>query len=151
MDVHSQTVDLHRLDDLIEQADSRSYTQGIDAAKMFTTLRSEKVTQHTTSWVWPIIVIVASIGCGALWPVWLKFIKKYCPWVGKYITCTLRPTRMNAAQRLNDDDIDLQIPPQGDGVMREGTTSRASSRDNPETQSALTGFGGRGRLAIDPS
>ena len=58
---------------------------------------------------------------------------------------------MNTAQKLNDDDTDLQIPPQGDGVMREGTTSGASSRDDPETQSALTGFVGRGRLAIDPS
>jgi len=117
---------------------------------MFATLRSEKVTQHTTSWVWPVIIVVASIGCGELWPVWFKFIKKYCPWVGKYITCTLRPTRMNAAQKLNDDDIDLQIPPQGDGVMREETASRASSRDDPETQSVLTEFVGRGRLAIDP-
>ena len=96
-DGHHPEVDLQHLDGLVEHASSGIQTQGIDAAKMFTTLQSETVTQHTSS-VWPIIVIVASIGCGALWPVWLKFIKKNCPWVGKYITCTLRPTRMNTAQ-----------------------------------------------------
>jgi glutaredoxin 2 len=66
MKVHGEAVDLQRLDDLIERADSRNYTQGIDAAKIFTMLRSEKVAQHTTPWVWPLTVIVVSIGCGAL-------------------------------------------------------------------------------------
>jgi len=46
MDVYSQTVDLHHLDDLTERADSRSYTQGIDAVKMFTTLRNESESTH---------------------------------------------------------------------------------------------------------
>jgi len=143
-DNHHPEVDLQHLDGLVERASSGSQTQGIDIDKMVTTLRSRRMNQPNTQWVWIIIVIVASIGFGALWPVWLKFIKKYCHWVGKYITCTLRPTRMNTAQKLNDDDTDSQIPPQGDGVVREGTTSRASSRDDPETQSALTGFVGTG-------
>ena len=60
------------------------------------------------------------------------------------------PHQDEYCSKLNDDEIDLQIPPQGDGVMREETTSRASSRDDPETQSVLTEFVGRGRLAIDP-
>jgi hypothetical protein len=112
------TVDLHHLDDLIERADLKRYTQGIDAAKMFTMLRNEKVNQHTTSWVWPITVIVASIGCGALWPVWIKLIKKCCPWVRKYITCTLRPTMTTTAQRLNDDDRFADSTPKGQRCAR---------------------------------
>jgi hypothetical protein len=81
--IHGQAVDLQRLDNLLERADSRSCTQGIDATKMCTTLRSKEVTQHTTSWVWPLIVIVVSIGSGALWPIWFKFIKRCCLWIRK--------------------------------------------------------------------
>jgi hypothetical protein len=62
-DVYGQTVDLQRLDGLIEKADSGSYTHGVDVAKILTTLRNEKVTQHSTSWVWPFILVVFSIGC----------------------------------------------------------------------------------------
>jgi hypothetical protein len=62
VDVHGQTVDLQRLDDLMERADSWSFMHGIDAVKIFTTLRNENVTQHTTSWVWPFILFVISIG-----------------------------------------------------------------------------------------
>jgi hypothetical protein len=70
--VHGQAVDLHHLDDLVEREDSRSYTRGVDATKIFTTLRSEQVAQPSTSWVWPLMIIVISIGCGALWPIWFK-------------------------------------------------------------------------------
>jgi hypothetical protein len=88
-DVHSHMVDLQHLDDLVEWAYSRSYTQGIDAAKMITTLRNGKLNQQSTHWVWLIVIIIASIGCGVLWPVWIKFIMGYCPWIEKCITCTL--------------------------------------------------------------
>lgn len=150
MKVHGEAVDLQRLDDLIERADSRNYTQGIDAAKIFTMLRSEKVAQHTTPWVWPLTVIVVSIGCGALWPIWFTLVKVCCPWLERCITCTLRPTTTYPTNRLNENEIDLQILPQRDGILREDTTSRASSRDDPEMQSALTGFVGHGRLAVGP-
>ena len=149
-DVHGQTVDLQRLDDLIERADSGSYTHGIDAAKMFATLQNEKVTQRPTSWVWPFMLVVICIGCGALWPIWFTLVTRCCPWIKKYKTCTLLPHRAALAHRLNENEIDLQILAPGDGIVREETTSKASSRDDPETQSTLTGFVGRGRLAIDP-
>jgi hypothetical protein len=74
-DVRGQTVDLQRLDGLIERADSGSYTHGVDAAKILTTLLNEKVTQHSTSWVWPFILVVISTGCGALWPIWFTYEK----------------------------------------------------------------------------
>jgi hypothetical protein len=46
----------------------------------------------------------------------------------------------------------LQILTPGDGVerVREETMSKASSRDDPETQSVLTKFVGHGRLTVDP-
>jgi len=108
-DVHGQTVDLQRLDDLIERADSGSYTHGIDAAKMFATLQNEKVTQRTTSWVWPFMLVVISIGCGALWPIWFTLVTRCCPWIKKYKTCTLRPHRAALAHRLTLRSLTLYI------------------------------------------
>ena len=51
---------------------------------------------------------------------------------------------------MNGNNTDFQVPPEEDDVMGEETTSRASSRYDPETQSALTGFVGRERLTYDP-
>jgi len=51
---------------------------------------------------------------------------------------------------VNGNNTDFQVPPEEDGVMREETTSGAPPRDDPETQSALTGFVGRERLTYDP-
>jgi hypothetical protein len=151
-DVYGQTVDLPRLDGLIERADSGSYTHGVDAAKIFTTLRNEKVTQHSTFLVWRFILIVISIGSGALWFIWFTLVKRCCPWIEKCETCTLRSIRATVAHKLNENKIELQILTPGDRVEkgREETTSKASSRDDPETQSVLTKFVGHGRLTADP-
>jgi hypothetical protein len=124
--VHDQTVDLQYLDNLIEWAYSRSYTQAIDAAKMLTTLRNEEMNHHTTSWVWPIPITVVSIGCGALWTNWATLIKERCPWTNKCITCNLRPTTTSSVHRLNENEIGLQILPQEDGIIKEENTSRTS-------------------------
>jgi hypothetical protein len=143
---NTQAVNLHRLDELVERAGSKSYTQVIDAAKIHTTLRKEQVAQHTTFWVWPITVIVASIGCGALWHIWYKLTKSCCHWIGKCIVGTLHPTKPFRVHKLNENEIYLQNRPQRDGITREETTLKASSRDDPEKQSVLTEFVGHGRL-----
>jgi len=134
-DVHSQTVNLQRLDDLIEGADSRSSTYGLNAAKMFTTLRKEEATQHTTSWVWPFVLGMISIGCGALWPIWFTLVKRCCPWIGNFGTCNLRSHRVAVTRKLNGNEIVLQNLAPGEGGVIEETMSKASSRDDPETQS----------------
>jgi hypothetical protein len=150
MNVHGQTVDLQYLYNLIERADSRSYTQGIDATKMLTTLRNEEMNHHTTSWVWPKLIIVVSVGCGATWPIWVTFIKGCCPCINKCITCILRPTITSSVHRLNENEIGLQILPQEDGVVEEETTSTTSPGYNPEALTTLTGYVGHGRLIADP-
>ena len=85
-DGHHPEVDLQHLDGLVEHASSSSQTQGIDIDKMVTTLRSRRMNQPNTQWVWIIIVIIASIACGAVWPIWVKLFNKCCPHIRECIT-----------------------------------------------------------------
>jgi len=68
-DDHPSEVNLQLLDGLVERASSGSQTPGIDIDKMVTTLRSRRMNQPDTHWVWILIVIIASMACGALWPI----------------------------------------------------------------------------------
>jgi hypothetical protein len=142
---HAQAVDLHRLDELVERADSRSNTQGIDTAKIMTTLREEPVKQKEISWVWFIVIMMIAIGSGALWPIWGKIIKRCCPVLCKCL-CKLRPKETNLIRKLNEPEIALQKLPREEGVESGETTFQASSRDDPETQSVLTEFALHGHL-----
>jgi hypothetical protein len=114
--ISSPAVNL-QLDNLLEWGESRSYTQGVDVTKMSYTLRSKKEIQNTTPWVWPFIVILASIGCGALWPMWFRFVKQSCPWTRKCI-CIPCLTKTPLVPELKGDEIGLQILPQGGGSTR---------------------------------
>jgi len=149
-EVHAHIVDLQHLDDIVERANSRSYTQGIDVAKMNTTLRNWKVNQDSTHWVWLFDIIIASKGCGALWPVWIKFIKGHCPWIRKCITRNLQPTMTSTARKLNENKTKLQVLQKEDGAVGEEVTPRTSSGDDSKTQSTLAGFVRTGRLPVDP-
>jgi hypothetical protein len=112
---HAQAVDLHRLDELVERADSRSNTQRMDTAKIMTTLRDGAVKQKEISWVWFIVIIMISIGSGALWHIWGKIVKRCCPVIWKCM-CNLRPNATSLVHKLHEPEIVLQNLPREDGV-----------------------------------
>ena len=108
-DGHHPEVDLQHLDGLVERASSGSQTQGIGIDKMVTTLRSRRMNQPNTQWVWIITVIIASIACGAVWPVWVKLFNKCCPGIREYITRVFQPPLTPGNTRLHECEIGLQV------------------------------------------
>ena len=108
-DDHHPEVDLQHLDGLVERASSGSQTQGIDIDKMVTTLRSRRMNQPNTQWVWIITVIIASIACGAVWPVWVKLFNKCCPSICEYMTRVFQPALTPGNTRLHECEIGLQV------------------------------------------
>jgi len=101
-DTHHPEVDLQHLDGLVERASSESQMQGLDISKMVTTLHSRTVNRPTPHWVWIIIVIVTSMACGAIWPIWVKLFNKCCPRIRKCVTRILQPPPTSNDVELHD-------------------------------------------------
>jgi len=141
-DDHPSEVNLQHLDGLVERASSESQTPGIDIDKMVTTLRSRRMNQPDTHWVWIIIVIIASMACGALWPIWAKLFNKCCPRIREYVTRVLQPPIAPGNVRLHECEIGLQVNLEGEatGVQTGGTT---------ESSLPLTGIVRHGVMAVD--
>jgi hypothetical protein len=83
-----QHVDLQPLDEIMEQATTRSLTVGIDVNKFVTTLRGKGVYRQTTSCSWVIVIINIFIMFGILCFASFKFIHRLCSCIWK---CALSP------------------------------------------------------------
>ena len=142
-DAHHPEVDLQHLDGLVERASSGSQMQGIDINKMVTTLHSRTVNRPTPHWVWIIIVIVTSMACGAIWPIWVKLFSKCCPRIRKCVTRILQPPPTSNDVELHDCEIGLQ-------VNLENETSGGQINTMAEGSAPLQGFVQHGVLTVEP-
>jgi hypothetical protein len=55
----------------------------------------------------------------------------------------------STAQKLNENETELQVLQKEDGVVKEEKMPRTSSRDDPKIQTTLTGFVRTGHLPVD--
>ena len=142
-DTHHPEVDLQHLDGLVERASSGSQTQGIDIDKMVIDLRNENMNRPTTHWVWIIVVIIISMACGAIWPIWVKLFTKCCPRIRECATRILQPPPTTNNVKLHDYEIGLQ-------VNLEGETSGGQINTMAEGSTPLQGFVQHGVLTVEP-
>jgi len=108
-DTHHPEVDLQHLDGLVERASSGSQMQGIDIDRMVTALRSKHMDRPSTHWVWIIVVIITSMACGAIWPIWVRLFTKCRPRIRECTTRILQPPPTTNNVKLHDCEIGLQV------------------------------------------
>jgi len=132
-DEHHSEENLQHLDGLVERASSEGRTQGIDIDKVVTVLRSTKMNQPTTHWVWIVIVIITSMVCGAVWPIWVKLFDKCSSRIRKHI--------IPSSTRLHECEIGLQ-------VNLEEEVTRGQADITVENSTPLTGFVQHGVLTV---
>jgi hypothetical protein len=102
-----QPVEKQHLDEIVERATARSFTQGTDVNKIVYTVRGKEMYRQPTSWSWIIDIIVLLTIIGILWFIWFKFTNKFCPCIW---SCTLSPNPphvITIVQELNECDTDL--------------------------------------------
>jgi hypothetical protein len=134
-------VELQHLDDIVERATSRGYTQGLDVSKVVTALRSRGVHHSSSRKTWINGIVIAFAGLGILWLIWFKNANKYCP-------CILRPrrARMTSGQRLNENKVELQV-----NLERSEENPEVTPEQAPGNESQRTVFFRHGQLVADRS
>ena len=60
------------LDEIVVRATAIGHTRGVEVNKIINALRDAEVRQQPIRWLWILGIVVVSLGCGSLWPVWLR-------------------------------------------------------------------------------
>ena len=132
------SVKLQHLDDIVERATCRGYTQGLDVSKVVNALRSRGIDHSPSSGTWNLGIVVLA-GLGILRLIWFKSTSKYCP-------CILRTecTHVASDQRLNEGNIGFQVEP-----GRSEENSEVTSEEASRNQLQPTVFVQHGRMVAD--
>ena len=97
------SMELQHLYDLMEQANSRSYTKGLNVRKTVAILQHREVKQSPSPRIWIIGIIIALTGSGIVWLIWVMS-------PGTNYPCIRRPKRTHEeGHELNKSNIELQV------------------------------------------
>jgi hypothetical protein len=61
-----------RPDEIVVRDTAIGHTRGVEVNKIINALRDSEVRQQPIRWLWILGIVVVSLGCGSLWPVWLR-------------------------------------------------------------------------------
>ena len=135
-----QPVNLQQLDRILEQATSRSYTQGVDVNKIVTTLHGKETERQSTHWLWIIGVVVIFLGVGILWFIWFKLPTRHCLCMWKCPQKPKQPSIMTTTQPLNTHNTELQITREEDTAETTNAEQEASTAEVSRSQVLTTVF-----------
>jgi len=109
------SVELQHLDDLVERATSRSYTQGLGVSKTVAVLQNREVDRSPSPRVWILGIVVVLAGLGILWIIWVKS-------PGVNYPCIRQPNRAHVeGKELNKSNLGLQVELKEIGDNSRGT------------------------------